>query len=113
MFFLLATFIMVSTSMIKNLGVEVRVPVAATGTPQDRHGYATISITDKGDIFFNKQAVRLEDLPSLLETFKAQNADPKVFINGDEHAFFGRAIAVLDTVRKLGITKVAIETRTP
>jgi biopolymer transport protein ExbD len=33
-----------------------------------------------------------------------------VFINGDQKAEFGKAIAVLDAVRKLGISKVAIET---
>ena len=31
MFFLLATFVMVSTAMIKNRGIAVRLPVAASG----------------------------------------------------------------------------------
>jgi len=35
-FFLLATFVMVSTSMIKNLGITVQLPVASTSAPQDR-----------------------------------------------------------------------------
>ena len=39
------------------------------------------------------------------------NPDPKVFINGDTKAEFGTAITVLDEARKLGITKVAIETQ--
>ena len=34
-----------------------------------------------------------------------------MFINGDANAEFGKAIAVLDEVRSLGITKVAIETQ--
>lgn len=113
MFFLLATFIMVSTSMIKNQGIQVRIPTAATSTPQDRQSYATISITEPGEIFYNKEKVGIEELTSRLEQFKAQNPDPKVFINGDERALFGKAISVLDAVRKLGIGKVAIETRKP
>ena len=35
----------------------------------------------------------------------------RVFINGDQKAELGKAIAVLDEVRKLGIAKVAIETK--
>jgi biopolymer transport protein ExbD len=33
MFFLLATFVMVSLSMVKNQGIPVRLPSAATGQP--------------------------------------------------------------------------------
>ena len=34
-----------------------------------------------------------------------------MYIHGDADAAFGKAIAVLDEVRSLGITKVAIETQ--
>jgi len=53
----------------------------------------------------------LEQLPSRLQQLKAEQSDPKVFINGDEKAFFGAAVEVLDDLRKAGITKVAIDTR--
>jgi biopolymer transport protein ExbD len=36
MFFLLGTFVMVSLSMIRNQGINVNLPVAATSAPQDR-----------------------------------------------------------------------------
>ena len=36
MFFLLATFVMVSLSMVKNQGIPIRLPVATTSAPQDR-----------------------------------------------------------------------------
>ena len=35
-FFLLATFVLVSMSMVKNQGVPIRLPVAATGMALDR-----------------------------------------------------------------------------
>jgi len=52
-------------------------------------------------------------LTERLRRLKSANENPKVFINADERAEFGRAIAVLDESRKLGITRVAIETRKP
>lgn len=110
-FFLLATFVMVSLSMVKNEGVSVNLPVATTGGPQDRENYAAITVTETGDYYFNKDAASLEEIVERLKAIKEQEKDPKVFINGDEKAEFGRAIAVLDETRKLGITKVAIETR--
>jgi biopolymer transport protein ExbD len=111
-FFLLATFVMVSMSMIKNQGISVNLPVAATSASQDRKDYTSITVKEKGDYFFNKEAVTIEQLTARLTTLKSAEPDPRVFINGDEKAEFGKAIAVLDEVRKLGISKVAIETKT-
>lgn len=110
-FFLLATFVMVSLSMVKNHGIAVHVPSASTGEAQDRKDYASITVTEDGSLYFDKQLTSLEELPARLATLKSTTPDPKVFINGDERADFGRAIAVLDEVRKGGISKVAIETK--
>ena len=112
-FFLLATFVMVSLSMVKNRGIAVNLPTAATGAAQERSEFATISINATGELFFNKQPVDDAQLDAALRQLLAQNSEPRVFINGDTKAEFGKAIAVLDAVRKLGITKVAIETQQP
>ena len=110
-FFLLATFVMVSLSMVKNEGIGVDLPVAATSTPQERTDYTAITVTEAGTVHFNKEEVDMEGLVARLKILKAEQADPKVFINGDQKAEFGKAVAVLDEVRKLGIVKVSIETR--
>ena len=111
MFFLLATFLMVSLSMVKNQGVNVNVPVASTTTSQALKDYATISITDQGEIYYNKEKIEADQLTLYLKSLKETYAEPKVFVNGDENANFGKVVAVLDEARKLGITKVAIQTR--
>ncbi|HVU28168.1 MAG TPA: biopolymer transporter ExbD [Verrucomicrobiae bacterium] len=110
-FFLLATFMMVSLSMVKNNGIKVNLPAAATSAPQEKNDRTTISVTKDGNLFFNQESLQISDLPARLEQLKAQQPDPKVFINGDEKAFFGNAVEVLDDLRKAGITKVAIDTK--
>ena len=110
-FFLLATFVMVSLSMVQSRALPVHLPAAATGTPQDRADFAAITITETGAVFFNKEPVTPEQLDTALRDLLASRPDPKVFINGDRKAEFGRAIAVLDQVRQAGITKIAIETQ--
>jgi len=111
-FFLLATFVMVSMSMIKNQGISVNLPVAASSSAQERKDYSAITVTAAGEYYFNKDLVTLEEVVERLKAVKAAETDPRVFINGDEKAELGKAIAVLDEVRKLGISKVAIETKT-
>ena len=110
-FFLLATFVMVSLSMVKNKGVPVNLPVAASAVPQERKDFASITLTENGDVYFNKQLVTPAELELALKDLLAQTPEPRVFINGDTNATFGKAVETLDTARRLGVTKIAIETK--
>lgn len=109
-FFLLATFVMVSLSMIKNQGIPVNLPVATTNATQDRSEYVALSVSEGGEYFYNKEPLPLEGVVERLRTLQAKEPEPRVFINGDTRAEFGKVIALLDAVRRLGIAKVAIET---
>lgn len=110
-FFLLATFVMVSMSMVKNQGVLVRLPAAETAKAEDRKSSVTVSFTEGGELYLDKQSLSLDALTERLTRMKSEDPQLKVFINGDEGANFGQAVQVLDRVRKLGITKVAIQTK--
>lgn len=113
-FFLLATFIMVSLSMSKNQGVQVALPVASSaqslGDNQEMEKAVTLSVNEKGEIFFNKDKILATQLPLRLQTYKLTAKDPKVIINSDGAADFKFVVGVLDEVRKIGIAKVGINT---
>lgn len=113
-FFLLATFIMVSLSMSKNQGVQVALPGSSTaqslGDQQEMEKAVTLSVNDKGEIFFNKDKILLSQLPLKLQTYKLTAKDPKVIISSDGAADFKFVVGVLDEVRKIGIAKVGIST---
>ena len=112
MFFLLATFVMVSTAMIKNRGISVRLPVADTGAKEERHDAASTTVTEQGEYFYDKTKVSLDELKNNLQSLKAGSEDAKVFINGDAKASVESLVTALDEVRKVGISKVALETAT-
>ena len=113
-FFLLATFVMVSLSMTKNQGVNVALPTAGTaaslGDNKEMEKAVTLSVNAKGELFYNKDKITIAQLPMKLQTFKTTSKDPKVIINSDGAADFKHVVAVLDEVRKLGIAKVGINT---
>jgi biopolymer transport protein ExbD len=111
-FFLLSTFVMVSLSMIKNQGISVNLPVAATSAAQERKESTVITVAENGDLYLNKELLGLAQIVDRLKALKITQPDPHVFINGDQKAEFGKAVDVLDEIRKLGISKVAIETKT-
>jgi biopolymer transport protein ExbD len=113
-FFLLATFIMVSLSMSKNQGVQVTLPTASTaaslGDQSELDKAVTLSVNEKGEVFWNKEKITLAQLPLRLQTLKAGSKDPKVILNSDGASAFKYVVALLDEVRKVGIAKVGINT---
>jgi biopolymer transport protein ExbD len=110
-FFLLATFIMVSLSMTKNEGINVALPGAASGAKQDKEDKAvTLSVNEKGEVFYNKEKVTLAQLPFKLQSYKSGTKDPKVVVNGAAGADYKAVVAVIDEARKIGVTKIALST---
>jgi biopolymer transport protein ExbD len=113
-FFLLATFVMVSLSMTKNQGMQVALPAAATvqslGNQQEMDKAVTLSVNEKGEIFFNKEKVTIAQLGMKLHAYKSQSKDPKVVVNGDAKADFRMVVQALDEAKKSGISKVGIST---
>lgn len=110
MFFLLATFVMVSLSMIKNLGMDVHLPAASTSQAQDLKNYVVITVTATGQYHWNKETLSLTDISSKLQQLKVSNPDTRIFINGDAKTPFENVVVILNEARKFGLAKVAIQT---
>lgn len=111
MFFLLATFVIVSLSMVKNQGIEVQLPTAETGSPQARDHLVTVSITEAGDLYLDKEAIALDALRDRLRSLQRADPELRVFLNGDQGADFGVVMKIFDELRLLGISKVSVQTR--
>ena len=112
-FFLLATFVLFTLSLNRSQGLPVSLPKTATSIPRDPSNSVTITVTAEGTLAWDKDLITLDEFLVRLHTYKNQmGPDARVLINGDEAAFFSQARYVIDEVRKSGITKVLIETRT-
>ena len=64
-----------------------------------------------GRVFFEKQPVTLEQLEQLLREKLAQNRDLPVYLSGDAATPHGAMVAVLDYVRRCGVTKVGFNVK--
>jgi biopolymer transport protein ExbD len=109
-FFLLATFVMVSLSMVQQRGITVSLPAAATAVPLEGV-HAVVTVEEGGGLRLDGQAVDPAGLAARLRAFAAARSDPRVLIQGDAGAELGLVLRVLDEARRLGITHVTIETR--
>ena len=98
-------------SMTKNEGITVNVPSASTSSPKEnKEATLTLSVAQQGEIFFNKEKINFAQLPIRLQNFKSANKDPQVVVNADGKAEYSNVVAVIDEVKRTGITKVALST---
>ena len=109
-FFLLATFMMVSLSMIKNQGLSVHLPVASSGSTQDRNDVVTITVSETGSYAWNKEAIDPSELTPRLIQLKAAQPEAKLIINGDNRVQLQSVITILNEAQKAGLAKVVIQT---
>jgi biopolymer transport protein ExbD len=109
MFFLLASFMMVSLSQVTLKGMKVNLPVGASGEVQNKRDYISLSVDKDGYYYFDKTKIALEDiLPRLQQIYKV-NPEAKIFIRGDAEVVHGNVVRMLDQIRSSGFTKLSFE----
>jgi len=109
MFFLLASFMMVSLSQVRMKGWKVDLPEGKSGDVQNKKDYISLSVDKDGLYYFDKEQIKLEAiLPRLQQVYKV-NPDAKIFIRGDREAVHGNVTRMLDQIRSSGFTKLSFE----
>jgi biopolymer transport protein ExbD len=111
MFFLLASFMMVSLSQTHMKGINVNLPSATAAPPADpnKKEYTTLKITAGGLTYMDNALINDDQvLPQLYQLHQA-NPDVKVSISADKEALHGDVITALDRVRAAGILKIGYQ----
>jgi biopolymer transport protein ExbD len=111
MFFLLASFMMVSLSQTHMKGIRVNLPAAVAQPPTTVKDYVSIKIQEGNAVYFDNAFVPDDQVLPRLYQLHAANPDIKVSISASLMAMHGDVISVLDKVRSVGITKVGYQIR--
>ena len=113
MFFLLASFMLVSLSMVNLKGVKVNLPTATTATAETKKDFITVTVDKAGLAYLDAKPMGDHELVQALSARHKAEATLRVFISGDQDSRHGDMMRILDLVRSAGIEKVAFETREP
>ena len=109
MFFLLASFMLVSLTMINMKGIDVNLPTATSSQPNTKPDFTMVSIDALMDIYFEKEKVPKDDVLPRLQKLYDANHDVRIFIRADKDATYETVVFVLDKARTAGIQKVGLE----
>ena len=110
MFFLLASFMMVSLSQTHMKGIRVNLPSANYVPPVNQQkDYVAIRVTEGNLIYFDNAPVLDSDVLPRLYQMHEQNKDVKVSLSAELLATHGAVIELLDKIRLSGITKIGYQ----
>jgi biopolymer transport protein ExbD len=107
MFFLLASFMLASLSMIRLQSIKMDLPTATMATRDFKPDIVNIAVDKVGDVYIDKKPLNIVELGTYLSNKFMFNTNLSVSISGDKDATHGSVIRVLDRVRREGIQKVS------
>ena len=110
MFFLLASFMMVSLSQTHMKGIKVALP-SNQAVPPTQKDYVSVRVGAGNAVSFDGQYVQDEEIMSRLYRLHEANPGIKVSISAEGMARHGDVITILDKVRRAGIQKVGYQIR--
>src|SRR4028118_1013502 len=79
MFFLLASFMMVSLSQTTMKGMKVNLPTGSSGETQNKKDYVSLSVDRDGYIYWDKERIEYADVATKL---RSASPEAKIFIRG-------------------------------
>ncbi|MES0872773.1 ExbD/TolR family protein [Sinimarinibacterium thermocellulolyticum] len=107
MSFILLIFFIVTTSFVKEAGIDVSRPSAATAERKER-GNILIAIRANGEIWIDKRVVDKRAVRATVERLHAENPEGSVVIIADKSSETGTLVEVMDQVRLAGVFNVSI-----
>ncbi len=110
MFFLLVFFMIATLSMTIQHGMPISLPTAESSTDTIAD-HISLTLTQEGTLYYNKEAITLQELDRRLANLRQTSPNPSLLINADERVPHGRVIKVMDLIRLSGITSMSIATK--
>lgn len=111
MFFLLAAFVLVSLTMVKQLTVKVDLPAVVEAARDAERDPLAIGVDRDGAVYFGEEPVEMGELRRRVEAALAADPDRSVIISGDTLATHGSMVSVLEFIRSCGAHRVAFAVR--
>ena len=105
--FIMLIFFIVTTSFIKETGIDPNRPDAETAEYKQR-GNILIGVGVTGDVWMNKRKVELNQIPSMVEAARGESPESSVVIIADKEAPTGALIDVMDKVRLGGVSNISV-----
>ena len=105
--FIMLIFFIVTTSFVKEAGIQVNRPSAAT-SEQKAAANIIVAIRKNNEIWIDKRIVDLRAVRANIEKLKSINSKNSIVIQSDKESKTDILIKVMDQIRLAGINEISI-----
>lgn len=112
MVFILLIFFLVTTSFVKETGIEVTRPTASTATIKSTASIL-IAVDHQNRIFMDHREIDIRAVRANTERALAENPDGAIVVVADAQSSTGIAIKVMDGCRMAGAVNVSLAASLP
>nr|WP_316349007.1 biopolymer transporter ExbD [Desulfuromonas acetoxidans] len=107
MIFILLIFFVVTTSFVREAGVDVQRPIAQTAETRDSTNMV-LAITADNIVVIEGKPIDVRSVQSYMERFLMQNPNGSVVLAADRSSRSGLVIQVLDACRLAGVKNLSV-----
>ena len=107
--FIMLIFFIVTASFVKESGIDVTRPDAATSERKEK-GNILVAISAEGQIWIDRRQVDPRALRANIERMHAENPHGAVIIQADQESKNKLLVLVMDAARLAGVKNVSIAT---
>lgn len=107
MVFILLIFFIVATSFVRETGVDIDRPAAASSASKEKVSLL-VGVTSAGKIFIEGQEIDMQNIKARMDTFLAEVPAGTVVIVADKSCPTGITIQVLDYCRLAGVKNISV-----
>ncbi len=108
--FIMLIFFIVTSTFVREPGVEPIRPEAKTAEPQ-RFGTILVAIDEEGGIWLNREQVELGDVKGFVEDVMQENPRATAVVQADVSSTSRTMIEVINQIRDAGMSQIAISTK--
>ena len=105
--FIMLIFFIVTASFVKEAGIDITRPPAATAERKER-GNILVAITENDQIWIDRRQVDPRALRANIERLYAENPQGSVVIVADKDSKNGLIVEVMDAARLAGVSSVSL-----
>jgi biopolymer transport protein ExbD len=105
--FIMLIFFIVTASFVKEAGIDINRPNAATAERKER-GNILVALTESGQVWIDRRQVDVRAVRANIERLHAENPQGAVVIQADKNSKNGLLVQVMDAARLAGVPNVSI-----
>ncbi len=107
---LVLVIIFIITAPLLTHGIKIDLPKASSTANPEKPETVTLSLDEKGKVFWNDQPVADDQLPAMMAEAAKKQPQPELHLRADRETRYQKLAEIMSAARNAGLTKLGFVT---